>query len=240
MRWLVLSLSLILAGPAAAGECVVLLHGLGRSPVSMAPMAAALRAEGFRTVNHGYPSTGARIGALVPEVGQAVARCRGDRVHFVTHSMGGILVRAWLADHRPARMGRVVMLAPPSHGSEIVDAIGDWTAFRWMMGPAGRQLGTGPGGYPAGLPPVRAEVGVIAGDITLNPLTSGLIEGPDDGKVSVAATRTPGMADHLTIAASHTWIMANPLAIAETARFLKTGAFDHGMDFGEAVRELVE
>jgi triacylglycerol lipase len=228
---------------AARNECVVLLHGLARSEVSMLLIQQILDFHGYRVVNLSYPSDEAPIEALVAHVDRAVALCDGARTHFVTHSLGGILARAWLRDHRPAQMGRVVMLAPPNNGTEIVDRLAEQDfvpgLLAFLAGPAALELGTGAGSVPARLGPVDFELGVIAGDRVINPLGL-MIEGPNDGTVSVESTRVEGMADHIVLPATHSLLMNNPVVIAEVLEFLRNGVFDHGITLTGALRKLAQ
>lgn len=219
--------------PSADQECIILLHGLGRTRRSMAPLAEALSAAGYRTVNWGYPSRTATVEALAMQtIPAALEQCPAaetTRIHFVTHSMGGLLVRYYLTRHAIEKLGRVVMLAPPNQGSEVCDVLRDKFFYRWYNGPAGRQLGTGPDDLPARLGPVDYPVGVIAGNAHsfFDAWLSKRIPGDDDGKVAVERTKVAGMADFVVLPYTHPFIMDADETIGQTIRFLRHGAFRH-------------
>ncbi len=225
-----MAMSAISAPAFSAPEEVILLHGLCRTSRSMAKMERALTEAGYEVQNVDYPSRTASVQQLADDaIGKAVGDCQRDgaaKIDFVTHSLGGILVRSYLARHSIPSLGRVVMLAPPNQGSEAVDKLGGLFLFKWINGPAGNELDSGANSTPNRLGPATFPVGVIAGDRSINWINSRLIPGPDDGKVSVERTRLAGMSDHIVIHATHPFIMRNRNAIRQTIQFLRTGSFD--------------
>ena len=220
--------------PAPEGApTVVLAHGLGRTPASMAVLAHRIEQAGLRVVRFGYPSRTEPIEALVDRLADAVAECCSDdpgAVHFVTHSMGGILVRSYLAERPEPHAGRVVMLSPPNRGSEIVDAFADSDLLRSFLGPAGSRLGTASDGIASQLPPVRFSLGIITGSRSMNPLGSWLIPGPDDGTVGVDRANIEGAASFLVLPATHTFIMNRRDVADEVVHFLRHGEFRRESD----------
>jgi pimeloyl-ACP methyl ester carboxylesterase len=208
---------------------VVLLHGIAVGAWTLKRMERALRARGFATLNLGYASRKKTLEALADDIHPAV-RDFADRLdgplHFVGHSMGGLLARVYVAKHRPRRLGRVVMLGTPNGGSEIVDLLQAFPVYRWYFGPAGMQLTTDPKRTFTSLPPLDYPVGVVAGDLSAYPISSFFIlPRPNDGRVSVASSRLAGMTDHVTIKTVHSVLPYHPAAIGQTIAFLSDGSF---------------
>ena len=211
-------------------ECVVLLHGLARSSLSFERMRWFLEEQGYAVANIDYPSREHTIEALAPmAVEEGLRQCRDSgraaKIHFVTHSLGGILVRQYFSEPRAVEPGRVVMLAPPNQGSNAVDALREVPGFEWLNGPAGFQLGKGPQSLPLKLGKPGFEFAVIAGDASIDPVTSAVLDDPDDGRVSVADTRLEGMSDFRLVDSSHAFIMQKNEVFELTLGFLATGKF---------------
>ena len=220
---------------AMSADCVVLLHGLARTASAMKPMVKPFERAGYRVVNVNYPSRKKTVEELAPlavrQMGIDQCGTLGveDKVHFVTHSMGGILVRYYLEHNSFAAIGNVVMTAPPNQGSEVVDSLKGVPGFRLLNGPAGLQLGTDEDSIPSQLGPVEFSLGVIAGNRTVNLILSRYLPDPDDGKVSVASTKVDGMKDFLEVPRTHPFIMRGKDVIKQAMHFVKYGKFAHGM-----------
>ena len=212
---------------SSVADSVILLHGLARSDRSMSKLEDALAGEGYCVQNVNYDSTRNNIETLAEQaIAPALEACPGEaRVHFVTHSMGGILVRQYLKDNDIANLGRVVMLGPPNKGSEVIDNLKDFPGFHFIHGDAGLELGTGETSLPNRLGHATFDLGVIAGTRSINILLSRMIPGVDDGKVSVENTRLPGMKDHIEMEVTHTFMMRNDEVIAQVIHYLEHGRF---------------
>jgi triacylglycerol lipase len=218
------------------GDYVVLLHGLGRTALSMKRLEHYLKNHGYRVVNVSYPSTRFSVEQLSDNYLRRLLEKQtpdpAARIHFVTHSMGGILLRQYLSHHSLTNLGRVVMLAPPNQGSEIIDHLKAGLLTRNLLGPAELELGTGENDLPKRLGPVHFQCGVIAGDRSLNPFLSALLPGPNDGKVAVGNARIEGMQDFLVLHSTHTWLMWRKWTLRQTVCFLESGHFDREISIG--------
>jgi len=226
---LVLTIVLFAALPQLAiADCVVLLHGLARTPNSMKAIKKSFEADGHQVVNVGYPSRDKTVEELAPLAVEQLgySQCKSNTtVHFVTHSMGGILVRYYLEHNTISNLGRVVMLAPPNQGSQVVDRLRNVPGFKLMNGKAGLQLGTDDNSIPKTLGPVEFELGVIGGTRTFNPGLSQLLPNPDDGKVSLENTKVDGMDDFMKMPVTHTFMMRSKKVIVQVKHFIEHGSF---------------
>jgi triacylglycerol lipase len=212
-------------------ECVIMLHGIGRSPRSLSRLESGLSKAGYRVFNLDYPSTKFPIEYLAEEVLQSLIERLSEEcpaaLHFVTHSMGGIVIRYYLQHHDLPNLGRVVMISPPNGGSELADILNTSILFKRFMAPAGRQLGTDKDSLPRRLKAADFEVGVIAGNKSYNPINSLILSGADDGTVTVDSTKLPGMSDFIVLPYSHRSIIRSKEVIAQVVHFLRFGAFRH-------------
>ncbi len=222
----------------SASRHAVLIHGLGRSAFAMRSLAEQLKRQGYQVLNLDYPSTRLPLETLVqdyvaPAMAQAAA---SDRIDVVTHSLGGILLRYYMAHQMPkevaSRLHRAVMLAPPNQGSEVPDRLKRWGPARWVLGPVMPLLGTDASSIPLQLAQrergaLPCDIGIIAGTRSWEPWFSRWMDGPDDGKVSVASTRLAGMKDFLEVDSGHTFIMNDLRVCRQVIHFLQNGHFQH-------------
>ena len=211
----------------AHASCVILLHGLARTSSSMDRLEKHLIEEKYHVINLGYPSRDDTIENLANSaINPALVQCSPEKqVNFVTHSLGGILVRQYLSENKIPNLHRVVMLGPPNKGSEVVDKMGNVPGFNFINGKAGMQLSTGANSVPNMLGEAEFDLGIIAGTRSINLILSYLIPGQDDGKVSVENTKLQGMNDHVVMPVTHTFMMNDNNVITQTIYYLKNGKF---------------
>ncbi len=210
-------------------DYVVVLHGIARTYRSMRSLAKFLKANGYRVLNVNYPSTRIPLELLIDRINQQVLAFNQDhqrKIHFVGYSLGGLLARGVIHRNRPPNLGRVVQLAPPNQGSEVADFWKNNFLYKWIFGSAGQEMGAEEKSFSRILGPVDYELGVVAGNWSWDPVSSALIEGPNDGKVSVESTKVPELTDHIVISTSHTFIIYNRVAWNQTLHFLKFGQFN--------------
>lgn len=208
-------------------ETVILLHGIAKSSAHMTPLERALTREGYTVLNVDYPSTTQTLEELTTTV-QAEINQRlnpSDTVHFVGYSMGGLLTRLILAENRPTHLGYVVTLGTPHQGSEVSDTLRDVPLYQWIFGPAGQQLVTDDTGIHNRLPPVNYPLGAIAGDKSIDPISSAIIPGEDDGKVSITSALPKDAVATVILPVHHLNFPNDDTVHAYVIRFLETGTF---------------
>lgn len=210
--------------PPMGGKAVLLLHGIIRSSKSMSKLCQPLEERGYRVFAFDYPSTRVDISEAATYLHRALESLEGiEEINFIVHSMGGLVVRAYLAEHRDPRIKRMVMMGVPNLGADMANRVRDLGLFRAIFGPAGQQLVNDPEGFIAGLPTPDFEFAIIAGARGTLTGYNPLIPGDDDGTVSITSTRLPGAADFVTVPAIHSFIMCDERAIEYAVRFIATG-----------------
>jgi len=207
-------------------KTAILLHGLGSHPLALNGVKRRLQKLGFEVYAPYYSSM-----SLSVEQALEVVRPRLEAIppssslYLVTHSMGGIIARLWIARYRPPNLTRVVMFAPPNHGTQLVDRLGHLFFLKRLLGPAFLELSAHPRSLPNSLPPPDFEVGIIAGTRALNPLGARILPKPNDGIVSAQSARLEGMNDYLTVPYSHRLMLSVPAVIEQAVHFLRFGRF---------------
>lgn len=227
--------------PPMEGKLVLLLHGLGSVRLVAADMAQRLHTEGgYKTICLSYPSQFEDIASHAKSLGSVIEHLDGvSEINLVAHSLGNLVIRHYLADAAAAgksdvRIRRIVMLAPPNNGSELLAKYGDNPLIRLTHGTAGQQIGR----YWPQLAPHLAipqcEFGIIAGGRGANQGMLAVLDGDNDGLVTVASTRLPGASDFIVVPAAHVAQFYSEDIQRYTLSFLQ-----HGYFVSEARRQAI-
>ncbi|MDB5347603.1 MAG: alpha/beta hydrolase [Schlesneria sp.] len=210
--------------PPMTGRVVILIHGILRSSKCMTSMASAATAAGYQPILFDYPSTQVSIPTAAEFLHSTIESLEGiEEIHIVSHSMGGLVTRAYFAEHTDPRIKRIVMVGTPNHGAELADLLHQNYLVRAASGPGGRQLVTNRQGLIPSLPTPPCDFAVIAGARGNTAGWNPFIPGDDDGTVTVASTRLAGAVDFSTVKATHTLMLGNQDVIQQTIHFLREG-----------------
>jgi len=207
-------------------EIIVLLHGLARSNTSMWLLASRLEDAGYYVRRVEYDSLHQNPNEILTEISSQINQCcqkHAQSVHFVGHSLGGLMVRAYLQNNRVDKLGRVVLLGTPNQGTEAADHFSN----SWLMkilGPTAKTLGTDADSFPKSLEAPYYPVGIVAGEHK-SQLNDPVIPGKDDGLVSVEATKIDTMTDFIIIETGHSRMRYDREVADQTIEFIKNGAF---------------
>jgi len=211
-----------MSSPEPAAETVVLVHGLFMPAISMLALAWRLRRCGFRPVLFGYRARRAGVAGAAARLHAFAAGQPAETVHFVAHSLGGLVVRRLFEDHPDQRPGRVVTLGTPHGGSEVARRLAARRWGRWLLG---RSYAEGLSGAAAPWDSCR-ELGVVAGS---RPVGAGWLFAslprPHDGTVALSETRLAGVSDQQVLPVSHTQMLVSAAVAEAVCRFLRHGRF---------------
>ena len=213
------------------GHVVIGIHGIGRSSKSLSPILSVLPQDQFTTRGFEYPSTRVTIVQAADYLHSVIESLTdATQISFVVHSMGGLVVRRYLKDHRDPRLHRLVMLGTPNNGAELADMLKRNILFRAIYGPAGQELTTGPEGAGSQLPVPDFEFGIIAGGCSNDIGFNRLLPGDNDGTVTIASAKLAGAADFMVVPVLHSFLMSDPAVISAARSFLESGRFAQPAD----------
>lgn len=210
-----------------SGDYVVILHGVARTKTHMRKVTSCLKNAGFDVIAITYPSRRYEIAELAEFVQNKITQraVEDKKIHFVGYSLGALITRALLHKYSYENLGRVVHLAPPNQGSEIADFVKDWRLYKFLFGPVSQQFITDQSAIKHLFGEVNYELGIIAGDLSIDPFSSMVIKGRNDGKISIERTKLPGMKDHITLCAAHAFFPFIKKVQIQTLYFLENGEF---------------
>lgn len=211
------------------GELVVLSHGLGRSDTAMWRLEDKLEQAGFEVCSIDYDTIGESVEHVLAEANSEIENCikPSNRIHFVGHSLGGLVIKHYLATHsdftNQYNLGEVVMVGTPNKGSEVADKLANHMVMNFDGG-IGKALMTGEQTLGNQIPEPSVAVGVIAGTSNSGSILQ-YFSGPNDGLVSVESAKFNNMKDFISLNVSHSAMRYNEEVASQIIHFINKGIF---------------
>ena len=204
-------------------EAVVVIHGLWLGRWNLVFLGGSTRRGGFAVHYFGYASVRRNLRENAERLQRFAQNIDAPAVHFVGHSLGGIIIRALFHYFPNQRPGRIVTIATPHGGSHVADLLSRFAPGRWLIGKSVSELVAG---EPQRWPLPKREIGIITGDFPLGigRLFPGMTR-PNDGLLNADETRLDGVRDRVCIHLSHSAMPFAPVVAAAVVRFIKTGSF---------------
>ncbi len=213
----------------SATQLIFLIHGINSSPKDFKKMETAFKSYDYKVINFGYHSKVYTVNQIADNFlkRKIASVSQNDTINFITHSLGAIVLRAYLRDNKPKNIGKIVMIAPPNQGSEVANFFKDFFLYKIFYHKSGASLSYN-GIKKLALPNCdNYFCGIIAGTHTQLPFFSIFIKGEDDGKISVERTKLKGMKDFITLPYPHDTILKKQETIIQCKEFIKNGKFKH-------------